>query len=408
MAKKKKAAKKAAAPAKAPAPAPAREFPLRPACTMETSLGSFTFELFVDEAPTTAANYLDLLERGFYEGLHVHRVVPGFVVQLGCPHTRDPASELAGQGAPPPLSTFATVAGDAVTRQPHPEDPDGGYLVPDEFEAPRCSRRSNAKYTLSAANAGPRSTGSQFFVNLADNDELDWFSGDGEDNSQHVVFGRLLDGAETIEKIHGAPRRDEVPTTPVKILAVAVAWPSPEAVKRVLAPEPGPRVAHVLFAYGGAVSARTDAAAACASKDDALAAAGRLLARLRADPAAFALAAFARSDCASYRYGGDCGPLAASGAGPAEECKAEEPRPPEPAKAKPAKKPGIVRRLSDRVLKASRKVDPALGAHAPRPQYATGCLLESSLLEAARNLAVGALSDPIASPAGVHVLLRTA
>ena len=45
MAKKKKAAKKAAAPAKAPAPAPAREFPLRPACTMETSLGSFTFEL---------------------------------------------------------------------------------------------------------------------------------------------------------------------------------------------------------------------------------------------------------------------------------------------------------------------------------------------------------------------------
>ena len=162
------------------------------------------------------------------------------------------------------------------------------------------------------------------------------------------------------------------------------------------------------FAYGGAVSARTDAAAACASKDDALAAAGRLLARLRADPAAFALAAFARSDCASYRYGGDCGPLAASGAGPAEECKAEEPRPPEPAKAKPAKKPGIVRRLSDRVLKASRKVDPALGAHAPRPQYATGCLLESSLLEAARNLAVGALSDPIASPAGVHVLLRTA
>ncbi|EGB12982.1 hypothetical protein AURANDRAFT_16452, partial [Aureococcus anophagefferens] len=131
-----------------------------PACTMETSLGSFTFELLVDEAPTTAANYLDLLERGFYEGLHVHRVVPGFVVQLGCPHTRDPASELAGQGAPPPL------------------------------------RRSNAKYTLSAANAGPRSTGSQFFVNLADNDELDWFSGDGEENSQHVVFGRLLDGAE--------------------------------------------------------------------------------------------------------------------------------------------------------------------------------------------------------------------
>ena len=110
MAKKKKAAKKAAAPAKAPAPAPAREFPLRPACTMETSLGSFTFELLVDEAPTTAANYLDLLERGFYEGLHVHRVVPGFVVQLGCPHTRDPASELPEYASIEPPSGSKDVA----------------------------------------------------------------------------------------------------------------------------------------------------------------------------------------------------------------------------------------------------------------------------------------------------------
>ena len=98
MAKKKatkKAAKKAVEkPVAAPKPLPPREFPLRPLAVVETSLGSFTMELLIDEAPVTASNYLAPLEGGFYEGLHVHRVVEDFVVQIGCPHSKDPKSEL--------------------------------------------------------------------------------------------------------------------------------------------------------------------------------------------------------------------------------------------------------------------------------------------------------------------------
>ena len=437
-AKKNKAAPRPAAAPEGAAAAPPREYPLRPTATMETSLGSFTFELLIDEAPVTAANYLALCESGFYEGLHVHRVVEDFVVQIGCPHSKDPQSELLGQGAPAPGSAFCTACGETVTREPHPEDPEGGYLVPDEFEAPACSRRSNKKHTLSAANAGPRSTGSQFFVNLADNDDLDWWTGEGEDNSQHVVFGRLLDGAATIDECARAKCVDEVPKKPIAITKVTVKWPSPADVSKVLKPEPGARVAHLLVAHGDdALSARTEARPLCATPAAAAAVAARLLARLKADPAKFAIYAMARSDCASFRYGGDCGPLAA----PAPAPDATEARPPEPASpssatenGKPAAKarPSLARRLSDKVLKAKKgkKVDPALGTHgdektkatkqsampkyalastATRPVDQIGCLLDQEkLVAAARALPVGGLSEPIASPAGVHILYRSA
>ena len=56
-----------------------------PTVTFETSLGSFTAEIFQDQMPLTAANFLKLAQSGFYDGLHFHRVINGFMVQFGCP-----------------------------------------------------------------------------------------------------------------------------------------------------------------------------------------------------------------------------------------------------------------------------------------------------------------------------------
>ncbi|HMR10485.1 MAG TPA: peptidylprolyl isomerase, partial [Polyangiaceae bacterium] len=63
-----------------------------PTATFETSLGNFTAEIYLDKMPLTAKNFLDLAKSGFYDGLHFHRVIKGFMIQFGCPHSKDPNS----------------------------------------------------------------------------------------------------------------------------------------------------------------------------------------------------------------------------------------------------------------------------------------------------------------------------
>ena len=71
-----------------------------PVVVFETTVGAFDDEALVDEMPVTACNFLDLVDKGFYDGLHVHRVIPSFMLQFGCPHSADPADERAGRGGP--------------------------------------------------------------------------------------------------------------------------------------------------------------------------------------------------------------------------------------------------------------------------------------------------------------------
>merc|ERR1719183_1140246 len=66
-----------------------------------TTKGEFTAEIFLDRVPITASNFIDLVQTGFYDGLHFHRVIPGFMNQFGCPHSKDPKSSRAGTGNPP-------------------------------------------------------------------------------------------------------------------------------------------------------------------------------------------------------------------------------------------------------------------------------------------------------------------
>src|SRR6202007_1797614 len=72
-----------------------------PIAMLETSLGNIKVELFVDQMPITAGNFVKLAKSGFYDGLHFHRVINNFMLQFGCPYSKDPKSHRAGTGDGP-------------------------------------------------------------------------------------------------------------------------------------------------------------------------------------------------------------------------------------------------------------------------------------------------------------------
>ena len=164
-----------------------------PTATCETSLGTFTVELFVDKMPLTAGNFVKLAQGGFYDGLHFHRVISQFMIQFGCPHSRDPKSSRAGTG----------------------DGPDG--RIKDEHTA----KISNEPGTLAMANTGEPNSGScQFFINTVHNSYLDWFTPGA---SKHPVFGKITAGMDVVKKIETTPvDGSDRPRTPVKMIKVTI------------------------------------------------------------------------------------------------------------------------------------------------------------------------------------------
>ena len=152
--------------------------------------------------------------RDSYNGLTFHRVIQHFMLQFGCPFSRDPTSSRAGTGGPDPGTSYQLEDGRAVKR-------DAGGNIPDEFT----QRLSNEPGTLSMANTGqPNSGGSQFFINTTHNKFLDWW--DESAPSQHPVFGIVIDGMDIIQKIEGVQTdSDDKPMNPVVVTAVAVTMP---------------------------------------------------------------------------------------------------------------------------------------------------------------------------------------
>jgi len=141
-------------------------------------MGDIRIELFLDTMPITAGNFLKLVEKGFYDGTIFHRVIPGFMIQGG-----DPMG--TGSGGP-------------------------GYKIRDEF-APD---NRNGRGTISMANAGPNTGGSQFFINVVDNRRLD---------TKHPVFGRVVAGMDVADAISEAPRDErDRPREKVTILKASV------------------------------------------------------------------------------------------------------------------------------------------------------------------------------------------
>jgi cyclophilin family peptidyl-prolyl cis-trans isomerase len=167
-----------------------------PIATLSTSLGDFKIEVLSDKMPITAANFIKLAKNGFYDGLHFHRVIEKFMVQFGCPHSKDPDSPRAGTG----------------------DSPYGGL----QDEHPADAKISNTRGTLSMANTGRPNSGScQFFINVVDNPYLDFFS---PGPSKHPVFAKVIEGMDVVDQISKAPRdgRDR-PKTPIKMNKVSVA-----------------------------------------------------------------------------------------------------------------------------------------------------------------------------------------
>jgi peptidylprolyl isomerase len=122
---------------------------------LETNMGNITIAL--DPAmPITAGNFESLVKKGYYDGVIFHRVINGFMIQGG-----DPTG--TGRGGP-------------------------GYVIKDEFT----NNNRNDRGTISMANAGPNTGGSQFFINLVNNNFLD---------SKHPVFGKVVEGMDVVDKI---------------------------------------------------------------------------------------------------------------------------------------------------------------------------------------------------------------
>ena len=150
-----------------------------PVATLETSMGIIKLELFADQTPMTVDNFIKLSKKGFYNGLAFHRVIAGFMLQGGCPRGD-------GTGGP-------------------------GYTIKDEFTP---NLKHSAPGTLSMANAGPNTGGSQFFITLA---ATPWLDG------KHTVFGKVIEGMDVVKTIGTVKTdRNDRPLKKVGITSVQI------------------------------------------------------------------------------------------------------------------------------------------------------------------------------------------
>lgn len=132
--------------------------------TLHTNRGDITIEFFGQDAPKTVENFTKLAQSGFYNGTKFHRVISGFMIQGGDPLSKDDSMMARwGTGGP-------------------------GYQFADEIRP----NNRNVAGTISMANAGPNTNGSQFFINVADNTFLD---------TKHTTFGRVTAGMDVVSAI---------------------------------------------------------------------------------------------------------------------------------------------------------------------------------------------------------------
>ena len=152
---------------------------------VKTSFGNIKFSLLPDIATETVRNFSQLAKSGFYNGTLFHRIIPGFMIQVGDPNTKNPDKSTWGQGGP-------------------------GYNLKAEFNT-----RSHLRGIVSMARAtDPDSAGSQFFIVTSDSTFLD---------RQYTVFGEVVEGIEVADKIVNLPRDgNDCPKQEAKMLEVTI------------------------------------------------------------------------------------------------------------------------------------------------------------------------------------------
>jgi len=159
-----------------------------PRVLLKTNKGDIEIALFENEAPIAVANFISLIEKGFYDGLTFHRVLPGFMAQGGCP-TGD------GTGGP-------------------------GYNIPCECHQP--NHRNHFRGSLSMAHAGRDTGGSQFFLTFVPTSFLD---------GRHTAFGRVVKGIDVLAKIRRRDPQAPDPPKPDRIIQAKVLQKRPHEYK---------------------------------------------------------------------------------------------------------------------------------------------------------------------------------
>jgi peptidyl-prolyl cis-trans isomerase B (cyclophilin B) len=140
-----------------------------------TEKGVMKVSFYEKDAPKTVANFVKLAKEGFYNGLTFHRVIPDFVIQGGCPNSREGAKGMAGTGGP-------------------------GYSIDCELTG---ENQYHDRGVLSMAHAGRNTGGSQFFVchSRKNTSHLD---------RQHTCFGKVYEGLDVIDEIRGGDKIIEI------------------------------------------------------------------------------------------------------------------------------------------------------------------------------------------------------
>lgn len=141
--------------------------------TIETDKGNIEVEFYPAEAPKTVENFTKLAKEGYYDGLAFHRVIPNFVIQGGCPNTREGATGIPGTGGP-------------------------GYTIPCETAG---NPHKHVAGSLSMAHAGKNTGGSQFFIAHSPQPHLD---------GVHTVFGQVTSGMDVVNAIKAGDRMKKV------------------------------------------------------------------------------------------------------------------------------------------------------------------------------------------------------
>ena len=142
---------------------------------IHTSKGIMKAELYEDEAPNTVSNFTKLASSNFYDGLAFHRVIPDFVIQGGCPFSKDMSDRRVGTGGP-------------------------GYTIDCEVNG---GKQYHDRGVLSMAHAGRNTGGSQFFICHSRNNTAHL-------DRQHTCFGKVVEGLEVIDQIQQGDRIEQI------------------------------------------------------------------------------------------------------------------------------------------------------------------------------------------------------
>ncbi len=142
---------------------------------IKTAKGTMTADLYTEDTPKTVANFVKLAKEGYYDGLKFHRVLEDFVIQGGCPNTREGATGMAGTGGP-------------------------GYKIDCETSG---GNQYHDRGVLSMAHAGRNTGGSQFFVCHSRNNTAHL-------DGAHTCFGKVLDGVDIVDDIREGDTIDSI------------------------------------------------------------------------------------------------------------------------------------------------------------------------------------------------------